>query len=44
MKPTLGSSDFKNKKDPDKFNDNTTDWVAWAASSSSSTSETGKDA
>ena len=33
FKPIPGSVEFKDKKDPDKFDDNTTDWVVWAASS-----------
>lgn len=32
VKPIPGSYEFKDKKDPDKFEDNTTDWVVWAAS------------
>ena len=32
FKPTPGSSSFQDKKDSDKFDDNTTDWVVWAAS------------
>ncbi len=31
-KPTPGSYEFKDKKDADKFDDNTTDWVVWASS------------
>ena len=36
LKPTPGSSEFLNKKDPDKFNDNTSDWVALSESNDSS--------
>jgi hypothetical protein len=32
FKPTPGSSSFQDKKDPEKFDDNTTSWVGWAAS------------
>ena len=34
FKSTPGTASFQDKKDPDKFDDNTTDWVAWAASNS----------
>lgn len=33
LKSTPGSNEFIDKKDPDGFKDNTSDWVAWAASS-----------
>ena len=33
LKPTPGSVEFLDKKDPDGFQDNTTGWVTWAASS-----------
>lgn len=36
LKPTPGSSEFRDKKDPDKFEDNTTNWVVFAASNDSS--------
>jgi hypothetical protein len=32
LKPTPGSYVFQDKKDPDKMEDNTTDWVVWSAS------------
>lgn len=36
LKPTPGSSEFLNKKDPDKFNDNTSDWMVFSESNDAS--------
>ncbi len=33
LKPTPGSYSYHDKKNPEKMEDNTTDWVVWAAAS-----------
>ena len=41
VKPIPGSYTFKDKKDPDRMEDNTTDWVVWAASTPPNTGDSG---